>query len=127
MALKQNLIVPRWNFGQLVSFSNPQNVLYFGEKKSVWAADGFGVDHGNSGGAVVLEDGGILGIATAKMDNQLPSDVRKEFPKFGQAYEFFIFNGFAPKTTLPFIEKTMLKFGDRPRTKKLGTLEKVAQ
>ena len=119
MLLPQNLIVPRWTFGQMESFSNPQTVLYFGENKSLWGADGFGVDHGNSGGAVVLEDGGIVGIATAKMDNNLPADVRAAFPKFGQAYEFFVFNGFSPQTTLKFIEKTMLKFGDRPRVKKL--------
>ena len=123
MQLKQNIIVPRWNFGQMQHFSNPQTVLYFGEKKSLWGADGFGVDHGNSGGAVVLEDGGIVGIATAKMDNTLPSDVRAEFPKFGQAYEFFLFNGFAPQTTLKFIEKTMLRFGDRPHVKKLKRVE----
>ena len=119
MQLKQNLIVPRWNFGQMQSFSSPQTVLYFGENKSLWGADGFGVKEGNSGGAVVLEDGGIIGIATAKMDNNLPADVRQAFPKFGQAYEFFIFNGFAPKTTLKFIEETMQKFGDRPRVQKL--------
>ncbi len=123
MQLKQNLIVPRWNFGQMQSFSNPQSVLYFGEKKSLWGADGFGVDHGNSGGAVVLEDGGVVGIATAKMDNNLPADVRQAFPQFGQAYEFFIFNGFAPQTTLKFIEKIMQKFGDRPRIKKLKRVE----
>lgn len=126
MILPQNLIVPRWNFGQMQSFSNPQTVLYFGEKKSLWGADGFGVDHGNSGGAVVLEDGGIVGIATAKMDNNLPADVRQAFPKFGQAYEFFIFNGFAPQTTLKFIQKTMLKFGDRPRVKKLQRVDTPA-
>ena len=125
MQLKQNILVPRWNFGRMESFSNPQTVLYFGDKKSLWGADGFGVDHGNSGGAVVLEDGGIVGIATAKMDNQLPADVRKEFPKFGQAYEFFVFNGFAPKTTLKFIDKTMRRFGDRPRVKKLRRVETV--
>ncbi len=126
MTLPQNLIVPRWNFGQMQHFSNPQTVLYFGEKKSLWGADGFGVDHGNSGGAVVLEDGGVVGIATAKMDNNLPADVRQAFPKFGQAYEFFIFNGFAPQTTLKFIEKTMLKFGDRPRVQKLKRVETPA-
>ena len=125
MQLKQNIIVPRWNFGQMESFSNPQTVLYFGDKKSLWGADGFGVDHGNSGGAVVLEDGGIVGIATAKMDNQLPADVRAEFPKFGQAYEFFVFNGFAPKTTLKFIDKTMRRYGDRPRVRKLRRVETV--
>lgn len=123
MQLKQNVIVPRWNFGQMQHFSNPQTVLYFGENKSLWGADGFGVDHGNSGGAVVLEDGGIVGIATAKMDNNLPAEVRAVFPKFGQAYEFFVFNGFAPQTTLKFIEKTMQKFGDRPRVKKLKRVE----
>ena len=123
MTLKQNLIVPRWNFGQMQSFSNPQTVLYFGEKKSLWGADGFGVDHGNSGGAVVLSDGGVIGIATAKMDNNLPADVRTAFPKFGQSYEFFIFNGFAPQTTLKFIEKTMRKFGDRPYVKKLRRVD----
>lgn len=119
MTLPQNLIVPRWNFGQMQHFSNPQTVLYFGENKSLWGADGFGVDHGNSGGAVVLDDGGVVGIATAKMDNNLPADVRQAFPKFGQTYEFFVFNGFAPQTTLKFMEKTMRKFGDRPHVKKL--------
>lgn len=127
MQLPQNLIVPRWNFGQMQHFSNPQTVLYFGENKSLWGADGFGVDHGNSGGAVVLEDGGVVGIATAKMDNQLPADVRQAFPKFGQAYEFFIFNGFAPQTTLKFIEKTMRKFGDRPHVKKLKRVKPVIE
>ena len=123
MQLQQNLIVPRWNFGQMQSFSNPQTVLYFGENKSLWGADGFGVDHGNSGGAVVLADGGIVGIATAKMDNNLPAQVRQAFPKFGQSHEFFIFNGFAPQTTLKFIEKTMLRFGDRPRVEKLKQVQ----
>ncbi len=119
MTLKDNLIVPRWNFGQMESFSNPQTVLYFGEKQALWGADGFGVDHGNSGGAVVLENGGVVGIATAKMDNQLPAEVRQAFPTFGQSHDFFLFNGFSPKTTLLFIEKTMARFGDRIRTKKL--------
>jgi hypothetical protein len=101
------------------SFSNPKTVLYFGRKQALWGADGFGVDHGNSGGAVVLENGGIVGIATAKIDNNLPSEVKQVFPTFGQANEFFLFNGFAPKTTFAFIEKTMARFGDRPVTKKL--------
>ena len=119
MTLKQNIIVPRWNFGQMESFSNPQTVLYFGEKQALWGADGFGVDHGNSGGAVVPENSGIVGIATAKMDNQLPADVRQAFPTFGKAHDFFLFNGFAPKTTLRFIEQTMARYGDKPATKKL--------
>lgn len=126
MTLKHNLIVPRWNFGQMESFSNPQTVLYFGEKQALWGADGFGVDHGNSGGAVVLENGGVIGIATAKMDNQLPADVRQAFPAFGQAFEFFLFNGFAPKTTFAFIEKTMAAYGDRPVTKKLRRIVPTA-
>ncbi len=126
MQLKQNLIVPRWNEGgELKVYSNPETVLYFGEKKSLWGADGFGVREGNSGGAVMLEDGGIIGIATAKMDNQLPTEVRAAFPKFGRAYEFFIFNGFAPKTTLKFIEQTMSGFGDRPRTQKLKRVKPI--
>ncbi len=119
MTLKSNIIVPRWNFGQMESFSNPKTVLYFGRKQALWGADGFGVDHGNSGGAVVLENGGIVGIATAKIDNNLPSEVKQVFPTFGQANEFFLFNGFAPKTTFAFIEKTMARFGDKPVTKKL--------
>lgn len=119
MTLKQNLIVPRWNYGQMESFSSPRTVLYFGEKQALWGADGFGVNHGNSGGAVVLENGGVVGIATAKMDNQLPGEVRAAFPDFGQAYEFFLFNGFAPKTTLDFIKKTLARYGDRIRTEKL--------
>lgn len=119
MTLKQNLWVPRWNWGELEMFSNPKTVLYFGEKASLWAADGFGVDHGNSGGAVVLSSGGVIGVATAKMDNNLPADVRQAFPTFGQADDFFLFTGFAPKTTLKFVEQTMMRFGDRPRTQRL--------
>lgn len=119
MTLKQNIQVPRWNWGELEMFSNPKTILYFGENASLWAADGFGVDHGNSGGAVVLADGGVVGVATAKMNNNLPAEVRRAFPTFGQADDFFLFTGFAPKTTLKFIQNTMLKFGDRPRTKKL--------
>ncbi len=119
MTLNENLIVPRWNWGELEMFSNPKTVLYFGERASLWAADGFGVDHGNSGGAVTLADGGVVGVATAKMNNNLPSDVRRAFPTFGKADDFFLFTGFAPKTTLKFIQNTMLKFGDRPRTQKL--------
>lgn len=119
MTLQQNLFVPRWNWGELEMFSDPKTVLYFGEGASLWAADGFGVDHGNSGGAVVLSDGGVVGVATAKMNNNLPADVRRAFPTFGQADDFFLFTGFAPKTTLRFIEQTMMKFGDRPRTQKL--------
>ena len=104
-------------------FFNPETVLYFGEKKSLWGTDDFGVKEGNSGGAVVLENGGIIGIATAKMNNNLPADVRREFPKFGQAYGFFAFNGFAPQTTLKFIEQTMRRFGDQPRVEKLKRVE----
>ncbi len=119
MTLKQNLFVPRWNWGELEMFSNPKTVLYFGERASLWAADGFGVDHGNSGGAVVLADGGVIGVATAKMNNNLPKDVRRAFPTFGQAEDFFLFTGFAPKTTLKFIQQTLMRFGDRVQTKKL--------
>jgi len=131
MTLKHNLIVPRWNYGQMESFSNPKTVLYFGVKQALWGADGFGVDHGNSGGAVMLDNGGVIGIATAKMDNQLPADVRRAFPTFGQADDFFLFNGFAPKTTLAFIEKTLAHYGDRLVTKKLRrivpTIDPTAQ
>ncbi len=119
MTLPKNLIVPRWNWGQLEIFADPKTVLYFGERKALWGADGFGVDHGNSGGAVVLEDGGIVGVAAAKADNQLPAFVKQVFPTFGQADEFFLFVGFGPKTTLKFIRQTLLKFGDHIQTKKL--------
>ena len=108
-------------------FSDPKTVLYFGERASLWGADGFGVDHGNSGGAVVLADGGVVGVATAKKDNNLPSDVRQAFPKFGQAEDFFLFTGFAPKTTLKFIQQTLLRFGDRPRTQKLRKVTPTVQ
>ena len=114
-----DMIVPLWEYGQMQSFSNPQTVLYFGEKQSMWGSDGFGVDHGNSGGAVVLKNGGVIGIATAKLDNQLPADVRAAFPTFGKAHSYFLFNGFAPKTTLAFIKKTMAHYGDSPITKRL--------
>ena len=125
MKLKQNIVVPRWEYGQMQFFSSPKTVLYFGGKQSLWGSDGFGVDHGNSGGAVVLEDGGIVGIATAKYDEPLPADVREAFPTFGQAQDFFLFNGFAPKTTLAFIEKTMAQYGDHPLTRKLTKITQM--
>lgn len=118
-----NLIVPRWESGQMQSFSNPHMVLYFGDKQSLWGSDGFGVDHGNSGGAVVLANGGVVGIATAKLDSQLPREVREVFPTFGQANSYFLFNGFAPKTTLKFIKDTMRRYGDQPTTKKLERVQ----
>ena len=119
MTLQNTLVVPRWNWGTMEAFYNPETVLYFGEKQALWGADGFGVDHGNSGGAVVLPDGGVVGIATAKAENNLPSHVRQAFPQFGKAADFFLFNGFAPKTTLKFIEQTLLRYGDRVQTQKL--------
>ncbi|MBP5617465.1 MAG: trypsin-like serine protease [Elusimicrobiaceae bacterium] len=119
MTLKNNIMVPRWNWGNMEYYPNPKMVLYFGQDSSVWGADGFGVDHGNSGGAVVLDDGGIVGIASAKHANNLPGFVREQFPAFGQADEFFLFTGFAKGTTLKFIKQTLLKFGDRVQTKKL--------
>lgn len=125
MKLKSNLMVPRWDLGQLDVFFDPQTVLYFGENKALWGADGFGVDHGNSGGAVVLPDGGVVGVAAAKADNQLPAFVRRAFPTFGQADEFFLFVGFAPQTTLQFIQDTLGPFGDRVQTKKLKRIEPV--
>ena len=127
MTLQNNLIVPRWNWGELEIFSDPKTVLYFGERKALWGADGFGVDHGNSGGAVVLDDGGIIGVAAAKADNQLPAFVKQAFPTFGRADEFFLFVGFGPKTTLKFIKNTLLKFGDRIQTKKLKRVVPTVQ
>ncbi len=126
MTLKENIHVPLWDLGQWQSYSDPQSVLYFGENQSLWAADGFGVDSGNSGGAVLTDDGGVIGIATAKMNNNLPPDVRQIFPQFGQAYDFFIFNGFAPRTTLKFIQNTMGRFGNRPRVKRLRHVKPTA-
>lgn len=125
MKLKSNLMVPRWDWGNYQVLFDPQTVLYFGENSALWGTDGFGVDHGNSGGAVVLPDGGVVGVAAAKADNQLPAFVRQVFPTFGQANEFFLFVGFAPKTTLQFIQDTLLPFGDRVQTKKLRRIEPV--
>ncbi len=127
MTLKNNIVVPRWNWGETEIFTDPKTVLYFGQDSSVWGADGFGVDHGNSGGAVVLDDGGIVGIASAKHANNLPAFVRQQFPTFGQADEFFLFTGFAPKTTFKFIKHTLLKFGDRVQAKKLRRIAPTIQ
>ena len=120
---ENTLVVPRWTDGQMETFSDPKMVLYFGTNQSLWGSDGFGVDSGNSGGAVMLESGEVIGIATAKLDSPLPRDVREMFPTFGRANKYFIFNGFAPKTTLKFIKDTMRQYGDQLATTK--KLEKV--
>ncbi len=125
--LKSNIIVPRWENGRMSVFENPKSVLYFGNNQAVWGSEGFGVDHGNSGGAVVLEDGGVMGIATAKLDQKLPPDVQSAFPNFGQTDESFVFNGFAPHTTFSFIKKTMARFGDRPVTQKFRRFAPVEE
>jgi hypothetical protein len=114
-----NLIVPLWENGEMSFLSKPEQVLYLGQKQSLWASAGFGVDSGNSGGGVYLSKRGLLGVATAKRVNDLPADVRKDYPAFADNSEFFLFNGFSKKTTFAFIESTLLRFGDRVKTKEL--------
>lgn len=123
---EDNLIVPLWGYGQMQWFSEPDAVLYFGKKQALWGSTGFGVEHGNSGGAVVLEGKGIIGIAVGIKDNDLPQYVRDVYPVFGQAKSYFLFNGFAPKTTLAFIRQTMAYYGDKPRMKKLKRVKPQA-
>lgn len=120
MHLPENIVVPRWTRGDLTYFSNPKYILYAGQRQALWISDGFGVDHGNSGGAVELADSlGILGVVSARKDNDLPADVRREFPEFGQSGEFFMFTGVSKRTTWPFVRDTMARYGDSVKTQKL--------
>ncbi len=120
MHLPENIVVPRWTRGDLSYFSHPKYILYAGQKQALWVSDGFGVDHGNSGGAVQLANSlGIVGVVSARKNNDLPADVRREFPAFGQNGEFFMFTGLSKKTTWPFVRDTMGRFGDSVKTEKL--------
>jgi len=116
--ISTNLTVPLWDNGEMTLLSEPEQVLYFGQNHSLWGSAGFGVDEGNSGGGVYLSKDALLGIATAKRVNDLPEDVRRDYPAFQNNSEFFIFNGFSRKTTFAFIENT-LSLGEKVRTKEL--------
>lgn len=121
--LKTDLFVPLWERGEMSLLSEPEQILYLGENQSLWASAGFGVDHGNSGGGVFLPDGGLLGIATAKRVNDLPEEVRRDYPAFAENEEFLLFNGFSPNTTLEFIKRTLYNFGASVKTKELRMQE----
>ena len=144
--LTNAIVVPLWQNGVPTSLPNASqvvDVVYIGGKfPSFWSTTGFGVDHGNSGGAVaVLSDDdqpeilGILGIVSAKsfniMNDQMRQEISKVLPGFGQATEHFFFHGFAEKSSLAFIERTLRSFGDFPTIRKMkeagqeSSLEKI--
>ena len=124
MQLDNNIVVPRWTDGAMTYFSNPNYVLYAGKRQALWVTDGFGVSEGNSGGGVWMEqDGGLLGIVSAKQLNLLPSQVRQAYPQLGKTTEFFAFTGFSKKTTWKFIEAVLKQYGDEVQTKKLKKIE----
>ena len=120
---QMNLWVPRWTQGEMSLLSEPEQILYLGQKQSLWASAGFGVTSGNSGGGVFLANGGLLGIATAKRVNDLPKEVKRDYPHFAAAEDFFLFNGFSKKTTLEFIKKTLQNFGAQVKIKELRVNE----
>lgn len=111
--------VPWWENGKMQLFTGSKKVLYFGGKQSMWSSCGFGLNPGNSGGAVTLKNGGIIGVVTATVPAGLAAKELKEFPCY-RTEESFLFNGFAPKTTLKFIEKTMGRYGDGPTVERFG-------
>ena len=121
--LDDNVVVPRWKYGKMQYYSNPNHVLYTGKRQAMWVTDGFGVSKGNSGGGVwVAQDNGLLGIVSAKHQSALPSQVRRAYPQLGKTSEYFAFTGFAEKTTWKFIDDTLSLYGDKVKTK---TLEQV--
>ena len=127
MHLPENIVVPRWTQGELSYFSNPTYILYAGQRQAMWVSDGFGVEKGNSGGAVQLANSlGIIGVVSARKANDLPADVRREFPAFGANGEFFMFTGFSKKTTWPFVRDTISRYGDSVKVKKLHPAEVTA-
>lgn len=117
--LNTDLIVPRWDLGEMTSLSKPEQVLYFGNRQGVWASAGFGVQPGNSGGGVYVEKGGLIGLVTAKRQNDLPVQVKQKYSQFGAASAFFFFNGFSKKTTFKFIRETLARHGAHVKTKEL--------
>ena len=121
--LKTDLFVPLWERGEMTILSEPKQVLYLGQRQSLWASAGFGVDHGNSGGGVFWRDGALLGIATAKRVNDLPTEIKQQYPAFAQTDEFFLFNGFSKKTTFEFIKRTLADYGASVKAKELRTQE----
>lgn len=118
-AVHTNLMVPLWTDGEMSFLSQPEQVLYLGQNQSLWASAGFGVESGNSGGGVYFSKKGLMGIATAKRVNDLPAEVKKDYPAFDANSAFFLFNGFSKKTTFAFIEDTLSRFGDRVKKKNL--------
>ena len=121
---KDNVIVPRWTDGAMTYYTNPNYVLYAGKRQAMWVTDGFGVTEGNSGGGVWTEqDGGLLGVVSAKQDNQLPTAVKEAYPQLGKTTEFFAFTGFSKKTTWKFVEEVLKQYGDEVKTKKLKKIE----
>jgi len=122
--LNDNLVVPRWDWGEMTYFSDPNYILYLGKRQAVWVSDGFGVEKGNSGGGVLLDsNGGIMGVVSVKKDNDLPPQVLEQFPEFAQTSDFFMFVGFSQKTTWKFVKETLRQFNDRVKTTKLKVEE----
>ncbi len=125
--LENVILVPLWEEGSITYKTEASQIVYIGGKfPSLWATKGFGVENGNSGGAVavVLPNGklGILGIVYAKSVNPADEKMRQEIaemlPGFEQTDEYFFFHGFADKTTLPFIKST-IRSGNSPTIKKI--------
>lgn len=122
MFFNDDIVVPRWTQGVLSYRSSPDHILYTGKRTAMWVSDGFGVDKGNSGGGVLLENGNLLGVVSAKRNNDMPARIRQAFPEFAHSSEFFMFTGLSKKTTWPFVEKTLSRYGNRVKTAKLKRL-----
>ena len=114
--LENVIIVPLWADGEFSSLGASSQIVYIGGKfPSLWSTRGFGVDHGNSGGAVVVvlpnHELGILGIVSAKsvniMDDEMRQGISQVLPGFEQAKEHFFFYGFADKDSLSFIKSVL--------------------
>lgn len=127
--LLNSILVPLWKKGEASYLSSEdESVLYLGKNlPTVWVTDSFGVTNGNSGGAVmvVLPHGklGLLGIVSAKeMQNfppQLVEEIHQDVPRFGNAGESFLFNGFADDYTLRFIRQTLGAYRVNVKAKKI--------
>lgn len=127
--LRNKLLVPRWTNGVFTYLNSTERVAYLGEKENLWVTPGFGVEEGNSGGAVLAvrkhKQPVLIGIVTAKEDNRdMFSEENKQWvPDLAKAKELFIFTGFGQDTTAKFILNTLAGFGDYLQTSKISNVQ----
>ena len=127
--LRNKLLVPRWTNGVFTYLDSTGRVAYLGGKENLWVTPGFGVEKGNSGGAVLAmrkhKQPVLIGIVTAKEDNRdtFSEENKQWVPDLAKAKELFIFTGFGQDTTAKFILNTLARFGDYLQTSKISNVQ----